>query len=62
MGRTPFHFLTKEKIYNLWSCQKVNDPLHDLLDNIFIRFGSKVHGHTDGIPVLLLLQFSFGFL
>ena len=26
----------------LWSCQKMCDALHYLLDNIFIRFGSKL--------------------
>ena len=30
------------KIFNFWSCQRVCDALHYLLDNIFIRFGSKV--------------------
>ena len=27
--------------YKLWSCQKMYDALHYLLDNIFIRFGSN---------------------
>ena len=35
-------FFTSDAIrnYNLWSCQKVCDPLTFLLDNIYIRFGS----------------------
>ena len=37
-------FFTSEqpKRYKLWSCQKISDALHYLLDNIFIRFGSKL--------------------
>ena len=37
-------FFTSEqpKRYKLWSCQKMCDALHYLLDNIFIRFGSKL--------------------
>ena len=31
------------KRYKLWSCQKMCDALHYLLDNIFIRFGSKLY-------------------
>ena len=38
-------FFTSEqpKRYKLWSCQKMCDALHYLLDNIFIRFGSKLY-------------------
>ena len=35
----------------LWSCQKVCDALHSILDNIFIRFGTKVYRHIVGIPM-----------
>ena len=28
--------------YKLWSCRKMCDALHYLLDNIFIRFDSKL--------------------
>ena len=31
--------------YNLWSCQKVCEALTVLLDNIYIRFGSKLYRH-----------------
>ena len=35
-------FTSKQpKRYKLWSCKKMCDALHYLLDNIFIRFGSK---------------------
>ena len=38
-------FFTSElpTIYKLWSCQKMCDALHYLLDNIFIRFSSKLY-------------------
>ena len=35
--------------YNLWSCQKVCEALTVLLDNIYIRFGSKLYGQIVGI-------------
>ena len=38
-------------IHNLWSCQKVCDALVYLLDNIFIRFGTKLYRQTIGIPM-----------
>ena len=46
-------FFTSEqpKIYKLWSCQKMCDVLHYLLDNIFIRFGSKLYRQIVGIPM-----------
>ena len=46
-------FFTSEqpKRYNLWSCQKMCDGLHYLLDNIFIRFGSKLYRQVVGIPM-----------
>ena len=46
-------FFTSEqpKRYKLWSCQKKCDALHYLLDNIFIRFGSKLHRQIVGIPM-----------
>ena len=44
-------FFTSEqpKRYKLWSCQKMCDGLHYLLDNIFIRFGSKLYRQIVGI-------------
>ena len=46
-------FFTSEqpKRYKLWSCQKMYDALHYLLDNIFIRFGSKLYRRIVGIPM-----------
>ena len=37
--------------HNLMSCQKVCDALVYLLDNIFIRFGTKLYRQTIGIPI-----------
>ena len=37
--------------HNLWSCQKVCDALVYLLDNIFIRFGTKLYRQTIGNPM-----------
>ena len=46
------HFFTSEqpKRYKLWSCQKMWDAHHYLLDNIFIRIGSK-YRQIVGIPM-----------
>ena len=46
-------FFTSEqpKRYKLWPCQKMCDALHYLLDNIFIRFGSKLYRQIVGIPM-----------
>ena len=42
----PFLLLNK-----LWSCMKMYNALHYLLDNIFIRFGSKSYRQIVGIPM-----------
>ena len=39
------------KRYKLWSCQKMGDAFHYLLNNIFIRFGSKLYRQIVGIPM-----------
>ena len=46
-------FFTSEQPnrYKLWSCQKMSDALHYLLDNIFIRFGPKANRQIVGIPM-----------
>ena len=41
----------EHKKYDLWSCQKVTDALIFLLDNIFIRFDSKLNRQNVGIPM-----------
>ena len=35
----------------LWSCQNVSDALSFLLDNIYIRFGTKLYRQIVGIPM-----------
>ena len=44
-------FFTSDAVrsYNLWSCQKVCEALTFLLDNICIRFGSKLYRQIVGI-------------
>ena len=37
--------------YALWSCQNVCDALSYLLDNIYIRFGTKLYRKIVGIPM-----------
>ena len=37
--------------YQLWSCQNVFDALSFLLDNIYIRFGTKFYRQIIGIPM-----------
>ena len=37
--------------HNLWAFQNVCDALVYLLDNIFIRFGTKLYRQTIGIPM-----------
>ena len=46
-----FWLLKNIKKYDLWSCQKVTDALIYLLDNIYIRFGSKLYRQNVGIPM-----------
>ena len=46
-------FFTSEdtKRYKLWSCQNVCEALLYLLDNIYIRFGTKLYRQIVGIPM-----------
>ena len=39
------------KGYQLWSCQNVCDTLSFLLDNVYIRFGTKLYRQIVGIPM-----------
>ena len=50
---TEMHFFTSEKpkTYHAWSSQNVCDALTFLLDNIFIRFGTKLYRQVVGIPM-----------
>ena len=47
-------FFTSDAVrnYNLWSFQKVCEALTFLLDNIYIRFGSKLYRQIVGIPMV----------
>ena len=38
-------------LYHAWSCQNVCDVLTFLLDNIFIRFVTKLYRQVVGIPM-----------
>ena len=49
--RNVFFTSDKPKKYNAWSCQNVCDALTFLLDNIFIRFGTKLYRQVVGIPM-----------
>ena len=49
--RNAFFTSVKPKKYHAWSCQNVCDALTFLLDNIFIRFGTKLYRQAVGIPV-----------
>ena len=51
MRRALFSLLNNLKDIKFWSCQKICDALHYLLDNIFIRFGSKSYRQIVGIPM-----------
>ena len=46
-------FFTSDAVrnYNFWSCQKVCEALTFFLDNIYIRFGSKLYRQIVGIPM-----------
>ena len=46
-----FSPLMQFKYYNLWTCQKVCEALTFLLDDIYIRFGSKLYRQIVGIPM-----------
>ena len=47
-------FFTSEdtKRYKLWSCQNVCEALIYLLDNIYIRFSTKLYRQIVGIPMV----------
>ena len=52
-GRNVLFFFTSEKHrnYTLWSCQKVFEALTNLLDPIYIRYGTKLFIQIVGIPM-----------
>ena len=49
--RQAFFISADTKRYKLWSCQNVCEALIYLLDNIYIRFGSKLYKQIVGIPM-----------
>ena len=49
--RNAFFTSEKPKKYHAWSCQNVCDALTFLLDNSFIRFGTKLYRQVVGIPM-----------
>ena len=49
--RNAFFTSEKPKKYHAWSCQNVCDALTFLLDNNFIRFGTKLYRQVVGIPM-----------
>ena len=52
MRNAHFSLLNNLKELILWPCRKVCDALHFLLDNKFIRFGSKLYRQIVGIPMV----------
>ena len=52
-NKIAFFTSDNQKLFKLWSCQNVCDALIYLryLDNIFIRFGTKLHRQIVGIPM-----------
>ena len=51
ISNLPFFTSEQPKRYELWSCQKMCDALHYLLDDMFIRFGSKLYRQIVGIQM-----------
>ena len=49
--RNAYFTSEKPKKYHAWSCQNVCDALTFLLDNIFIRIGTKLYRHVVWIPM-----------
>ena len=41
-GNRAFFTSIQSKLYKLWSCQKMCDAVHYLLDNLLITFGSRL--------------------
>ena len=49
--RNAFFISDAVRNYNLWYCQKVCEALNFLLDNNYIRFGSKLYKQIVGSPM-----------
>ena len=50
-NKNAFFICEHPKRFKMWSCQKMCDALHYLLDQIFIRFGSELYRQIVGIPM-----------
>ena len=65
--RNAFFISEHQNRYKLWSCQNMYEALTYLLDNIFIRFGTKLYRRIVGIPMctncspLIANLFLFGY-
>ena len=51
LDRNAFFTPEKHKKYHAWSCKNVCDAVTFSLDNIFIRFGTKLYRQVVGIPM-----------
>ena len=51
MSQTDCKSSSSTKRYKLWSCQNVCEALIYLLDNIYIRSGTKLYRQIVGIPM-----------
>ena len=49
--KNAFFASEQPKRFKLLSCQKMCDALHYLLDDIFIKFGSKLYRQIEGTPM-----------
>ena len=49
--KNAFFTSEKPKRYKLWSCKTMCGALQNRLDNIFIRFGSKLYRRVVGISM-----------
>ena len=49
----------EHKSYYVWSCQKVCVALIYILDNLSIRFGTKLYRQIEGIPMRTICYFYF---
>ena len=49
--RQAFFTSRDTKRYKLWSCQNVCEAVIYLLDNVYIRFGTKLYRQIVGIPM-----------
>ena len=51
VGKDRLSSLPRTKNDKPWSCQNMPETVEYILDNIYIRFGTKLYKQTVGIPV-----------